>query len=254
MSAWQARAARATLTRPLTLAPGREKHPAPRWTHAALWPAPPAGLYGLAAVEHPGVPSYDPGARAWYASANGCLVRLNPSGSLPVLGCGVQGVDVDVRGRQRVALSREPDHRLVLHRPGRAEPRTLLRGSRFFGPRLSPDGKRALVSESRPRGGRVWLVALDSGRRRDLGRGVDPTWRPDGRSLILSLVRHNGQRVTGADLWQVDALTGARRPLHRPTRGVAEVAPAVSPDGRWLAFVDAHTGALLVAPMPRRQR
>lgn len=232
---------------------GARKLGAPLWTHGKLWTAPPRTLGGLATVEKPGRPSYDAATRAWYASANGCLVRVAAGKRLPVLTCGVQGVDVDVRAARGVAVSREPDHRIVLHlfgAKGRGQ-RTLLRGARFFDPRLSADGSRVLVSESRPGGGHVWLVRLD-GVATDLGPGHGPTWHPDGRRVIFSMVRHDGSRLLGGDLWQVDTVTRKRARLTRTAR-FAEVDPAVSPNGRWVAYLDGRSGDLLLARLPGRR-
>jgi len=242
--------ARPTLLKPMVVARGSGKLGSPVFTRGALWTASPRRLRGLATVEKPGRPCHDATSRAWYASANGCLVRVETGGSLPVLVCGVQGVDVHVRATRGLAVSREPDHRVVLHRFGRGGTgrRTLLRGWRFFDPRLSPDGSRVLVSESRPGGGHVWMVDL-RGTARDLGPGHGPAWHPDGRRVILSRVRHDGSRVLGADLWQVDVVTGRATRLAR-TAAVAETDPTVSPNGRWLAYVDARSGDLLVARLP----
>ena len=240
----------ATLATPLVVARGSGKLGAPVWTHGALWTTPPMALRGLAGVEKPGRPLYDLTSRAWYASANGCLVRVAAGGSLPVLTCGVQGVDVHVRASRGLAVSREPDHGIVLHRFGaRGRGRqTLRRGARYFNPRLSPEGTAVLLSESHPDGGRVWLMRLD-GRARDLGPGSDPAWHPDGRRVLLSRVRHDGSRVLGGELWQLELASGKRTQLTR-TAGLAEVNPAVSPDGGWVAYVNARTGDLLVARLP----
>lgn len=241
---------RPTLKSPRVMARGGSKLTAPTWTRGCLWTAPPRSLHGLARVEKPGLPAHDAETNAWYASANGCLVRVAADGSLPVLSSGIQGVDVHVRAARGLAVSREPDHRIVLHRfgaGGRGQ-RTLLRGARFFSPRLSPDGTRILVSESRPGGGRMKMLRLD-GRAVDLGPGTDPAWHPDGRRVIFSRVRHDGARLLGADLWQLDVVTRKRTRLAH-TGAVAEISPAVSVDGRWVAFVNGRTGDLLVARLP----
>ena len=238
-----------TFTNPRVVARGGSKRGSPTWSRARLWTAPPSAMGGLATVEKPGLPTYDETTRAWYASANGCLVRLDGA-RLVVLTCGVQGVDVHVRASLGLAVSREPDHSIVLHRfgAGKRSSRILLTGSNFCTPRLGPSGA-VLVSESRPGGGRIWLVDR-RGRAVDLGPGVHPVWR--GRRVIFSRLRHDGSRVLGADLWQVDPRTRKVTRLTR-TAGVAETDPAVSPDGRWVAYVDALTGDLLVARLPGRR-
>lgn len=229
----------------------------PVWTHAGLWTAAPRRLHGLAKVERPGHPTYDQTARAWFAAANGSLVRVMSDGKLIVLAHDVQGIDVDVRAARGVAVSREPDHSIVLHRFGGSRTATrkvLLRGARFFGPRLSPDGTQALVSESRAAGGHTWLVSLANGKATDLGQSNDATWLPDGRGILFARVTHDGHQITGADLYLLDlSAKGPPRRLTR-TRGLAETDPAVSPDGAWVAFVDALTGDLHMARLPNLAR
>lgn len=235
----------------------------PVWTHQGLWTRAPRHPHGLAAVERAGYPAYDPEARAWIAAANGSLVRVQSDGQLTVLTHGVQGLDVDARALRGVAVSREPDHTIVLTRfaprgrPTPGERRVLLRGSRFFGPRLSPDGTRVLVSESRAAGGHTWVVTLNApaSAPRDLGRGYAAIWHPDGKRVIVSRVRHDGSRITAAELWALDAHgSGAPQRLTH-TSTLAEIEPAVSTDGKWIAFVDARSGDLYLARLsgaPRR--
>jgi hypothetical protein len=253
-------AAHATLARPLRL-PASVRHgaPAPHWSAEGLWRAAPRDLFGLAAAARPGIAVYDPSSRRWYASASGCLVEVRPDRTLPVLLDNVQGIDVDVRAAAGVAVSREPDHTIVLHRLGAAASAqgggrrvVLLRGSRYFRPRLSPDGTKLLVSESRAGGGHLWrfdLAAADAARGAvDLGEGSGGAWRPDSRHVIFAAVLHDGHRITDSDLWQVDTMTRTRTLLAR-TPAVHELEPAISPDGQRLAFVDARTGALMIAAL-----
>ncbi len=274
-------ASKATLQKPLRLRRSCDGSiRTPVWTHQGLWTRAPRRPHGLATVERAGHPTYDPDARAWIAAANGSLVRVQPDGRLIVLTHGLQGIDVDARASRGVAVSREPDHTIVLTRfaPGgrpcarrngpearralersdqcRASRRVLLRGSRFFGPRLSRDGTRVLVSESRAAGGHTWVVPSNAaaGAPRDLGQSYDAAWHPDGRSVIVSRVRHDGSRITAADLWTLDAR--GRAPARRLTRTptLAEIEPAISPAGTWIAFVDAGSGDLYLARLPGTAR
>lgn len=241
----------ATLQQPVMLRAGGGTVRPPRWTTEGLWPRVPQDLYGLAAVEKPGAPAWDPSTRAWYASANGTLVRVMPDRSLPVVADNVQGNDIDVRLAKGVLVSREPDLNISLWRlgDGGGQKKVLLKGSRFFGPRLSPDGTQVLVSESRAQGGHVWLLELDSGARQDLGRGVTPTWHPDGQRIVLSRVAHDGDRLIAGDLWEVEGSSGRARCLGATT-GRIEMEPAVSPDGRHIAFVEGRSGDLFMARYP----
>lgn len=229
--------------------------------------APSRTLYGLAKVEKAGEATWDPSSSAWYASANGKLVRVEPDGTLPVILDNVQGTDVDVRAGIGLAVSREPRVGIVLHVLGNALEETtsphrpsppfgpagmmpdvmsthqlLLSGDNFFNPRFSPDGTRILVSESRASGGHIWVVTPD-GMARDLGQGYAPAWHPDGEHVVFCRVSHDGLQVTDADLFMVNTVTMVETRL-TATVGTAETEPAVSPDGQRLVFVDALTGRI----------
>ncbi len=73
--------------------------------------------------------------------------------------------------------------------------------------------------------------------------GVEPSglaWTPDGRFLIGS---RSGDRVREpgeSNLWRFDAARPGAVPVQLTSRPGSEVAPAVSPDGRTLAFLGAE--------------
>lgn len=193
-----------------------------------------------------GPPVWDPSSEAWYRQANGTLVRVEDDGALTVIVDDVQGIDIDVRATAGVAVSREPDGAIVLHR-FTGERTVLARGNGMAAPRLAPDKTRVLVTESRPRGGHVLVLAPDRVPL-DLGPGHSPAWLPDGR-VILARPVHDGHRVTASTLHVIAPGTGAE--LQFPEMpAIAPIRPTVSDDGRRLAFVDAVTGAVHVARMP----
>jgi dipeptidyl aminopeptidase/acylaminoacyl peptidase len=111
----------------------------------------------------------------------------------------------------------------------------------------SPDG-RVLVVGMAPGGpcnscradGVMWqLVPVDGGAPVPLDTGLTRfgavAWAPDGSFVVLSAP---GGRETyrAKQLIRFDPATGDRRDLSRDPRW-ADVTPAVSPDGRWVAFV-----------------
>jgi hypothetical protein len=241
------------LASPLRLRAGEGRLTTPLWTDQGLWPSAPQSLPALRKLGRAGPPAYDPRSRTFFASAEGTIVELRPEGRLRVVAREVQGLDIDVRSRLRLAVSREPDHRIVLHRlggPGSPR-RVLLVGERFFAPRFSPDGNQILVSESRAAGGHFWLLDLD-GQAVDLGQGYSPVWHPDGKRIIFSRIAHDGERLTDGDLWILE-LASRRVACLGHTPGLIEVEPALSPDGRWLAFKDGRSGDLYLARFPSRQ-
>ncbi len=101
-----------------------------------------------------------------------------------------------------------------------------------FDAALSPDGKWVAVTADAETGRGVYLIAADRDGPppRLLARGAGPTWFPDGRGIVVG--REN-------DLWAV-TLDGFERRL--TTGPEDERAPAVSPDGRSVAFYSGRGG------------
>ena len=204
---------------------------------------------GLAAVEHPGFAAWDPSSGAWFASANGALVRLEEGGGLTVVTEGVQGIDVDVRQAAGLCVSREPNDTIVLHDLKTKERRVLLAGQEFFYPHFDAAGRQVLVHESRVAGGRIWLFDLRTAAAPVLVEGYHAAWHPDRDRVLFSRITDDGYRILGAELWEHDLRTGGERRL-TSTSDIAEVQVAVSPDGTWVIFQDALTGTLRGARYP----
>ncbi len=161
--------------------------------------------------------------------------------------------------------------------------------TRFIGrPALSPDGRRvAITVAERVGSGQIWIKELDRGPQSKLeGTGSSPTWSPDGRVIAFSgpqgMMRgpvdgsalpapylpnvgalntatlewsHDGQWLVYAranqDLFAVR--TDNDTTVHEllATRWV-ERQPALSPDGRWLAYISDESGRyeVYVRPFP----
>ncbi|HEV2131633.1 MAG TPA: hypothetical protein VGR27_11050, partial [Longimicrobiaceae bacterium] len=101
---------------------------------------------------------------------------------------------------------------------------------------FSPDGRRLVFSALR--NGRDVLVILDVERARKLREipmpGVpeitNPSWSPDGETIVFS-----GTEGGISNLYAYNLTTGETRRLTND--GFADLMPAVSPDGRTVAFV-----------------
>ena len=102
--------------------------------------------------------------------------------------------------------------------------------------RWSPDGRTIAFSGNRGYSGGVLLVSPDTGRPRRLtDSGGWPVWLPDGRGVAYIFVRGDGNqeiRTVSTDGTPGPALSHVRfRGTNHPF--------AVSPDGKWVATVNA---------------
>jgi hypothetical protein len=163
---------------------------------------------------------------------------------------------------------------LLVDRFGRADSIEVdRRGFRF--PSLAPDGRTLAITVD-PRPSQIWIVDIERGTARPMtteGYHLGPTFSRDGTRLAFNTPegivwttwpRPDSMRTIVVDAsasdWFGDLTiaavtdkTGNARDIVRiapETRQVTplvegpgnQFAPAVAPDGRWLAFVDDHTG------------
>ena len=226
-----------------------ERAAEPLWTSEGLLRTPPCHLGALASAEHAGAPVWDPSTSEWYASANGVLVRVEGTDRLIAVHEAVRGHDLDVRAARGLVVSREPGDVILLQRFGDAgkAKRALLVGQAFFGPRLSASGHAVAVSESRAEGPRVRVMDTTTAKVLAVLEGSNPAWHPSGSRIVLTRTRHDGKRILDASLVEANLQSGRERALllpseHAPTRA------AVSPGGDSIAYVDARSGAIHVAP------
>jgi len=100
-------------------------------------------------------------------------------------------------------------------------------------------------------GAGLWLLALDTGRTREIEVSVpcaQPTLRPITRNAAEFMqsweISPTGKRAVvqaRGDVWTLPAEKGTPRNLTR-TSGVAERSPAWSPDGKWIAYFSDVSG------------
>jgi Tol biopolymer transport system component len=126
-----------------------------------------------------------------------------------------------------------------------------------FDPQWSPDGKSLVVAEeaivdplSRTSYSSLWVIDIDSGRRRRVARAdaVGGRWSPDGRRLAY----WGRDRVTGnRDLFTV-ASDGsqAESPVTVTDDAWVDWSPAWSPDGRYLYFASNRGGTMNLWRVP----
>ncbi|MFH2008918.1 MAG: hypothetical protein ABI333_20180 [bacterium] len=145
------------------------------------------------------------------------------------------------RGTVTLLRSGEPTRRIVEH------------GA--WGVRVSASGRRIAWSTGTLSWAALYVRDLQADAAVLVGTGAHPAWLPDGRLLytvVTAVRRSEGMtHITEADLHVYDASTGEVRAVTR-TPGVAELQPAVSPDGRSVAFSDWRDGSIYVAPLGGR--
>lgn len=141
--------------------------------------------------------------------------------------------------------------------------------TRVMGPKWTPDGKAIVATRVFPTNGfqrasrRLWLFPVDSAvdAPRELTGapfGYQATWpslSPDGSRVYFQFSTFSAP-VSGHQYEQhirvLDLRTGTvnqvtNQDVRRPYRvaGPVELAPEVSPDGRWLAYVSSMPGGML---------
>jgi Tol biopolymer transport system component len=111
---------------------------------------------------------------------------------------------------------------------------------------ISPDGQSLAFTRvtTSPPGGGVYLLRLADGTVREIARGAaDPSFSPDGKSLVISSGR-NGTNSNGngdnsptpaAELYTIDTDGRHRRRLTH-TRNIDETFPTFSPSGKLIAY------------------
>ncbi|MFQ5550143.1 MAG: protein kinase [Gemmatimonadales bacterium] len=178
-----------------------------------------------------------------------------------------------------VYVPNQPFRLMLVDRSGRRE--VIAEGRRFHSPRFSPDGRHLAVDFIQQGARDVWSIDLDQRTFTRLtfeGDGHDPVWYPDGRSIAFA--SHSGifRRAvdgsgvtdsifvggvftslidftpdgsmaitaptgtgTGFDLALIDMGEDRHEELYLTTP-FNETDAALSPDGRWLAYVSDETG------------
>jgi Tol biopolymer transport system component/serine/threonine protein kinase len=119
-------------------------------------------------------------------------------------------------------------------------------------PTFSPDGERIAFRSERDGGGIFVMGATGESVRRLTDFGYNPSWSPDGRSILVSteLVNNPFGRGTRAELWRIDADTGERTRLSRDGDDIVQ--PRTSPGTGRIVFwgLPSGTGRRVLYTMP----
>ncbi len=123
-------------------------------------------------------------------------------------------------------------------------------------PAFSPDGRELVFSSLRSGVWQLYRKDLASGRPEEQlttgpGDKIVPTWSRDGRYILFIYIG----TTTAEDVWALP-LDGDRTPFPLLQTTAIETNPALSPDGRWLAYESAQSGRpeVIVTPFPSSRR
>ena len=103
-------------------------------------------------------------------------------------------------------------------------------------PSFSPDGSLIVFRSERDGGGIFIMGATGESVRRLTDFGFNPSWSPDGKSIVCgteNVVFSPQARATNSELWIVDVASGQKRLLTNELRGAQ---PVWSPHGNRIAF------------------
>jgi Tol biopolymer transport system component len=117
-----------------------------------------------------------------------------------------------------------------------------LKGRILFNPALSPQGDK-IVFQALGEG--LFLCNADGSGLQSLGKGERAAWTPDGKYLVVMEIEDDGEVVTKSRLTSILVASGLRYTLFASDKHIP-LSPAVSPDGKKLAFEDYGDGAIYV--------
>lgn len=113
---------------------------------------------------------------------------------------------------------------------------------RLYSYAISPDGSRIAYSTS---GQELWIADISGENRMSLGRGMSPSWSPDGTWISCMFNEDDGHSITSSDIYLVKADGTIRTNLTNSTDKI-EMNPQWSPDGDWIVYDTDRLGQIFI--------
>ncbi|MCH8146142.1 MAG: serine/threonine-protein kinase [Gemmatimonadetes bacterium] len=188
----------------------------------------------------------------------GALVRVDQRGAVTELAGGLEQPAAPrfSPDGSRIAfeLGESGDDDIWVHDVGQGTTTRLTFDAAGRYPSWTPDGSR-IVFSSLLYGARVrqlfWKASDGSGVAEQLVESMDAqwgsAWLPDGETLVVNRVA--GSAATGRDLW-ISSIGEPDSSYPFLNTEYMEMSPAVSPDGRWLAYTSDESGQQEVYVQP----
>lgn len=118
-----------------------------------------------------------------------------------------------------------------------------LSGNLIFNPVLSPTGDK-IVFQAGNKG--MFVINTNGSGLRSLGlRAERATWTADGKYVVVMQTEDDGRFFTKGELKSINVATGAQSVLFSSEKFIT-LSPAISPDGKRLAFSDFMSGAIYI--------
>ena len=104
----------------------------------------------------------------------------------------------------------------------------------------SPDGSKIVFQVN---GLGLYVANADGSNRKHLGFGEQASWMPDGKYVVVTVVKDNGYTITSGEIEAIDVNSGKSYPILSDS-GYVALNPDVSPDGKSILFDNEPDGAI----------
>jgi len=177
-------------------------------------------------------------------------LESNELWEVSITGFNLRKVSTEAESQLKATICTNPLYLQMIDNPmgvaSKVEALKSLSGSIIYNPVLSPQ-KDKIVFQAHPGTGLYICAAdcqADASTLRNFSQGERACWTPDGKYLVAMIEGHDGTFITKGELISIDVASGAKSILLSSDKYIA-LSPAISPDGKKLAFEDA-TGVIYI--------